>query len=145
MAQANEQVTQSASNPKATESANGPIEPADERQAREIEWIRKLLSDAAQNPPPVPARPLAAGRPVLRRPIGLLLAASIFVAAFVSSSQIDPAKPRITNQTRSFRGAPMTDVTFASGLGEIAFAMERFIDRILPPPPGAPDGAVSTE
>jgi hypothetical protein len=83
IAQANEQVTQSASNPKAAESANGPIEPADERQAREIEWIRKLPSDAAQNPPPVPARPLAAGRPVLRRPIGLLLAASIFVAAFV--------------------------------------------------------------
>jgi hypothetical protein len=91
IAQANEQVTQPTSNPKASESANGLIEPADDRRAREREWISKLVSDAVQDPPPVPARPLAAGRPVLL--IGLLLAASIFVAVFVSqSSQIDPAK-----------------------------------------------------
>ena len=46
-----------------------------------------------QDPSPVPGRPLSAGRPALRGLIGLLLAASIFVAAFVSqSSHIDPAK-----------------------------------------------------
>ena len=93
IAQANEQVTQSASNPKATESANGLIEPADERLARETEQISKPEPDAVQDPSPVPGRPLSAGRPALRGLIGLLLAASIFVAAFVSqSSHIDPAK-----------------------------------------------------
>jgi uncharacterized protein YoxC len=75
IAQANEQVTQSASNPKATEQISKP-EP-----------------DAVQDPLVVPGRPLSAGRPALRGLIGVLLAASIFVAAFVSqSSHIDPAK-----------------------------------------------------
>jgi len=93
IAQANEQVTQSASNPKATESANGLIEPADERLARETEQISKPEPHAVQDPSPVPGRPLSAGRPALRGLIGLLLAASIFVAAFVSqSSHIDPAR-----------------------------------------------------
>src|SRR6516225_3148650 len=55
--QANEQVTQSASNPKATESANGLIEPADERLARETEQICKPERDALQDPSPVPGRP----------------------------------------------------------------------------------------
>jgi len=93
IAQANEQVTQSASNPKATESANGLIERGDQRLARETEQISKPEPDAVQDPSPVPGRPLSAGRPALRGLIGLLLAASIFVAAFVSqSSHIDPAK-----------------------------------------------------
>jgi hypothetical protein len=75
IAQANEQVTQSASNSKATEQISKP-EP-----------------DAVQDPSPVPGRPSSAGRPALRGLIGLLLAASIFVAAFVlQSSHIDPAK-----------------------------------------------------
>jgi hypothetical protein len=92
-AQANEQVTQSASNPKATESASGLIEPADERLSRETEQISKPEPNAVQDPSPVPGRPLSAGRPALRGLIGLLLAASIFVAAFVSqSSHIDPAR-----------------------------------------------------
>jgi len=93
IAQANEQVTQSASNPKATESANGPIERGDQRLARETEQISKPEPHAVQDPSPVPGRPLSAGRPALRGLIGLLLAASIFVAAFVSqSSHIDPAR-----------------------------------------------------
>jgi hypothetical protein len=93
IAQANEQVTQSASNPKATESATGLIEPADERLARETEQISKPKPDAVQDPSAIPGRPLSAGRPALRALIGLLLAAGIFVAAFVSqSSHIDPAK-----------------------------------------------------
>jgi hypothetical protein len=93
IAQANEQVTQSASNPKATESANGLIERGDQRLARETEQISKPEPDAVQDPSPVPGRPLSAGRPALRGLIGLLLAASIFVAAFVSqSSHIDTAK-----------------------------------------------------
>jgi hypothetical protein len=93
LAQANEEVTQSASNPKATRSANGLIEPANERLARETEQISKPEPDAVQNPSPVPGRPLSAGRTAMRGLIGLLLAASIFVAAFVSQSfHIDPAK-----------------------------------------------------
>src|SRR6266480_488730 len=92
IAQANEQLTQSASNPKATEPANGLIEPADERLARETKQISEPEPDAVQDPSLVPGRP-SAGRPALRGLIGLLLAASIFVAAFVSqSSHIDPAK-----------------------------------------------------
>jgi hypothetical protein len=93
IAHANEEVTQSASNQKATESANGLIERADERLGRETEQIFKPEPDAAQDPSPVPDRPLSAGRPAMRGLIGLLLAACIFVAAFVSqSSHIDPAK-----------------------------------------------------
>ena len=93
ISQVNDQVTQSASKPKATESAHGLIEPADERLARETEQISKPEPDALQDPSPVPGRPLSAGRPALRGLIGLLLATSIFVAAFVSqSSHIDPAK-----------------------------------------------------
>jgi hypothetical protein len=92
-ARANEQVTPSASNPKATESANGLIEPAEERPARETEQISKPEPDGAQDSSPVSGRRLAVGRPALRGLIGLLFAASIFVAAFVSqSSHIDPAK-----------------------------------------------------
>jgi hypothetical protein len=93
ISQTNEQVTQSASNPKATESAKGLIEPADERLAHETEQICKPELDGVQDPSPVPGRPLSAGRPALRGLIGLLLAASIFVAAFVSqSSHIDLAR-----------------------------------------------------
>lgn len=93
ISQTNEQVTQSASNPKATESAKGLTEPADERLAHETEQISKPELDGVQDPSPVPGRPLSAGRPALRGLIGLLLAASIFVAAFVSqSSHIDPAR-----------------------------------------------------
>ena len=95
-----------ASNPKATESANGLIEPADERLARETEQISKPEPDALQDPSPVPGRPLSAGRPALRGLIGLLLAASIFVAAFVSqSSHIDPAKLPVVRWVAQLRSA----------------------------------------
>src|SRR5215475_1740655 len=90
IAQADEQVTSSASNPKATESASGLIEPADERLAHE--QISEPEPDAVQAPSLLPGRP-SVDRPALRGLIGLLLAASIFAAVFVSrSSHIDPAK-----------------------------------------------------
>jgi hypothetical protein len=96
IAQTNEQVTPSASNPKATESATGLIEPADGRLARETGQISKPEPDAVQDPSAVPGRPLSAGRPALRALIGLLLAAGIFVAAFVSqSTHIDRAKQTV--------------------------------------------------
>src|SRR6267378_1142057 len=93
IAPAGEQITKAISSPKATEAADVLVEPADERLARETEQISKPEPHAVQDPSPVPGRPLSAGRPALRGLIGLLLAASIFVAAFVSqSSHIDPAR-----------------------------------------------------
>jgi len=95
---ANEQVTPSASDPKATEAANGLIEPADER-LRETEQISEPEPDAAQDPLLVPslvASGPSAGRPALRGLIGLVSAASIFVAAFISqSSHIAAAKQTV--------------------------------------------------
>ena len=98
IAQANEQVTPSASDPKATEAANGLIEPADER-LRETEQISEPEPDAAQDPLLVPSLVTSgpsAGRPALRGLIGLVSAASIFVAAFISqSSHIAAAKQTV--------------------------------------------------
>ena len=98
IAQANEQVTPSASDPKATEAANGLIEPADE-QLRETEQISEPEPDAAQDPLLVPSLVTSgpsAGRPALRGLIGLVSAASIFVAAFISqSSHIAAAKQTV--------------------------------------------------
>jgi len=99
---ANEQVTPSASDPKATEAANGLIEPADER-LRETEQISEPEPDAAQDPLLVPSlvpslvtSDPSAGRPALRGLIGLVSAASIFVAAFISqSSHIAAAKQTV--------------------------------------------------
>ena len=94
----NEQVTPSASDPKATEAANGLIEPADER-LRETEQISEPEPDAAQDPLLVPSLVTSgpsAGRPALRGLIGLVSAASIFVAAFISqSSHIAAAKQTV--------------------------------------------------
>jgi len=98
IAQANEQVTPSASDPKATEAANGLIEPADER-LRETEQISEPEPDAVQDPLLVPSLVTSgpsAGRPALRGLIGLVSAASIFVAAFISqSSHIAAAKQTV--------------------------------------------------
>jgi len=95
---ANEQVTPSASDPKATEAAKGLIEPADE-QLRETEQISEPEPDAAQDPLLVPSLVTSgpsAGRPALRGLIGLVSAASIFVAAFISqSSHIAAAKQTV--------------------------------------------------
>jgi len=95
---ANEQVTPSASDPKATEAANGLIEPADER-LRETEQISEPEPDAVQDPLLVPSLVTSgpsAGRPALRGLIGLVSAASIFVAAFISqSSHIAAAKQTV--------------------------------------------------
>ena len=102
IAHANEQVAPSASDPKATEAANGLIEPADER-LRETEQISEPEPDAAQDPLLVPSlvpslvtSGPSAGRPALRGLIGLVSAASIFVAAFISqSSHIASAKQTV--------------------------------------------------
>ena len=102
IAQANEQVTPSASDPKATEAANGLIEPAYER-LRETEQISEPEPHAAQDPLLVPSlvpslvtNDPSAGRPALRGLIGLVSAASIFVAAFISqSSHIAAAKQTV--------------------------------------------------
>jgi hypothetical protein len=99
IAQANEQVTPSASDPKAAEAANGLIEPADKRLARETEQISEPEPDAVQDSLLVPSLDTSgpsAGRPALRGLIGLVSAASIFAAAFISqSSHIASAKQTV--------------------------------------------------
>jgi hypothetical protein len=83
-AEANDQVTPSASNPNANESSNGRVAPADERLARKTKRVSKPEPVAAQESSPVPDRPSTSGRPALRGLIGLIFATSIFVAAFIS-------------------------------------------------------------
>ena len=69
---------------------------ADEQLARVNEQLLKLDQDAARSPVAVLGRLPSRGRPMLRGLIGLLLAACIFVAAFVSQSSYgDAAKPII--------------------------------------------------
>src|SRR5438445_8211811 len=69
---------------------------ADEQLARVNDHLSKLDHDAARAPSAVLGRLPSRGRPVLRGLIGLLLAACIFVAAFVSQSSYgDAAKPII--------------------------------------------------
>src|SRR5205085_5310291 len=69
---------------------------ADEQLARVNEQLLKLDQDAARSPVAVLGRLPSRGRPMLRGLIGLLLAACIFVAAFVSQSSYgDAAKPTI--------------------------------------------------
>jgi hypothetical protein len=97
-------------NPKATEADDVLVPRGDERLAHAYEQIvradkqltpvneqlSKLEHDAALLPSAVPGRRPSRGRPALRGPIGLLLAACIFVAAFVSQSSYgDAAKPII--------------------------------------------------
>jgi hypothetical protein len=66
---------------------------ADEQIARVNEQVSKLEHDAARNPSAALGRLPSRGRPVLRGLIGLLLAACIFITAFVSqSSHGDAAK-----------------------------------------------------
>src|SRR5438105_8735477 len=69
---------------------------ADEQLARVNEQLLKLDQDAARSPSAVLGRLPSPGRPMLRGLVGLLLAACIFVAAFVSQSSYgDAAKPII--------------------------------------------------
>jgi cell division protein FtsN len=69
------------------------IASADEHLARVNEQILKLEQDAVRHPAAVPRRVARRGRPALRGFVGLLLAAGIFAAAFVSqSSHGDTAK-----------------------------------------------------
>ena len=66
---------------------------ADEQIARVNEQVSKLEHDAARNPSGALGRLPSRGRPMLRGLIGLLLAACIFITAFVSqSSRGDAAK-----------------------------------------------------
>jgi len=62
------------------------IASADEQLARVTEQLSKLEHDAAHQTSAVPGRQPSRGRPVLRGSIGLLLAAGIVGAAFVSQS-----------------------------------------------------------
>src|SRR5437899_1165941 len=86
--------------PKATEPDDVLVARADERLvhayaqiARADEQLSKLENDAARQPPAVVGRLPSRGRPALRGVIGLLLAACIFVGAFVlQSSYGDAAK-----------------------------------------------------
>jgi hypothetical protein len=67
---------------------------ADEQIARVNEQVSKLEHDAARNPSAAPGRLPSRGRPMLRGLIGLLLAACIFITAFVlQSPHGDAAKP----------------------------------------------------
>lgn len=64
---------------------------ADEQLAQVNEQLSKLEHDAARHPSAVPGRQPSRGRPALRGLIGLLLAACVFVAAFVSQSSYGDA------------------------------------------------------
>jgi hypothetical protein len=93
-------VTNSTPNPKATEPddvlvaraderlahAHEQIALADEQLARLTEQLSELEHEAAHHSSPVPGRHPSRGRPALRGLVGLLLAACVFVAAFVSQS-----------------------------------------------------------
>jgi len=77
--------------------AYAQIASADEQLARVTEQLSKLERDAARHPSAVPDLRPSRGRPALRGLIGLLLAACIVVAAFVSQSSYgEAAKPIIT-------------------------------------------------
>ena len=98
----------STSNPKAIEPdgvliaraderlahAYGQITRADEQLARVTEQLSKLEHDAARRPSAVLGRKHSRGGPALRGLIGLLLAASIVIAAFVSQSSYGDAAKR---------------------------------------------------
>jgi hypothetical protein len=71
--------------------AYGQIARADEQLARVNEQLSKLEHDAPRHPSAVPGRRTSHVRPALRGLIGLLLAACIFVAAFVSQSSYGDA------------------------------------------------------
>ncbi|WP_244549060.1 hypothetical protein [Bradyrhizobium canariense] len=71
--------------------AYGQIARADEQLARVNEQLSKLEHDAPRHPWAVPGRRTSRVRPALRGLIGLLLAACIFVAAFVSQSSYGDA------------------------------------------------------
>jgi hypothetical protein len=73
--------------------AYAQIARADEQLARLNEQLSKLENDTARQPSAVVGRLPSRGRPALRGVIGLLLAACIFVGAFVlQSSYGDAAK-----------------------------------------------------
>jgi pyruvate/2-oxoglutarate dehydrogenase complex dihydrolipoamide acyltransferase (E2) component len=71
--------------------AYGQIARADEQLARVNEQLSKLEHDAPRHPSAVPGRRTSRVRPALRGLIGLLLAACIFGAAFVSQSSYGDA------------------------------------------------------
>ncbi|SDK03771.1 MULTISPECIES: hypothetical protein [Bradyrhizobium] len=71
--------------------AYGQIARADEQLARVTEQLSKLEHDAARHPSAVLGGKHSRGWPALRGLIGSLLAASIFIAAFVSQSSYGDA------------------------------------------------------
>jgi hypothetical protein len=76
---------------KAVEPSDLLVALEDERVARVNEQLAKLEHDAPRHPGAVPGRRPSRGRPALRGLIGLLLAACIFVAAFVLNSSYGDA------------------------------------------------------
>jgi septal ring factor EnvC (AmiA/AmiB activator) len=102
-------VTKYTLNPKATEPDDARIARADERLAqayeqiartdeqlaRVTEQLSKLEQDATRHRSAAPGRLPLPGRPALRGLIGFLLAACIFVAAFVSQSPYGDAVNQI--------------------------------------------------
>src|SRR5216684_2962029 len=73
-------------NAKTIEPDGDLIARADEHLAHVNEQVSKLEHDAARNPSAALGRLPSRGRPMLRGLIGLLLAAFIFITAFVSQS-----------------------------------------------------------
>src|SRR6478609_7388872 len=71
--------------------AYGQISRADEQLARVTEQLARLERDAARRHSDVLGREHSRGRPALRGLVGLLLAAGIFIAAFVSQSSYGDA------------------------------------------------------
>ena len=119
-------------NAKTIEPDDDLIARADERLAhayeqiaRVNEQVSKLERDAARNPSAAPGRLPSRGRPMLRGLIGLLLAACIFITAFVSqSSHGDAAKPifaRWTPRLISTSSLPMENPGFPRSRAHLPF------------------------
>ena len=99
--------------------AYGQIAHADEQLARVTEQLSRLEHDAAHPPLAVQGREHSRGWPALRGLAGLLLAASIFIAAFVSQSSYgDAAK-----------------LTVARWVPQLDLASLRTLEKGLPAPP----------
>ena len=71
---------------------------ADEQLARVTEKLSKMEHNSTRHPPAVPRQKPSHGRPALRGLIGLLLAACIGVAAFVSQSSYGDAAKLILSR-----------------------------------------------
>jgi hypothetical protein len=138
-------------NPEAIEPNDVLIAHADEQLARVNDQLSKLDHDAAGSPSAVPGRPPSRGRPMLRGLIGLLSAACIFVAAFVSQSSYgDAAKPIIARwapQLISTSSPPLEKPGLPappSPSGVEVAAAELVSPQLVPSAPAAPPDVAPT-